>query len=118
MHRPLPVAREENDRQQIQETLGQTRPAVFGRAPRPGMMLDRQFADPESLGAGQDRCEAVQFAVETDRRCDLAAVGLEATIEVVQWHAGGHTNGPVEDLARCCFTEWILATLLPAGNEI
>src|SRR3954464_6847380 len=53
VHWTLTVLGQEVDRKEIEETLGQARPAVFRLAPGAGVMLDRNFGNAEALGIGQ-----------------------------------------------------------------
>jgi hypothetical protein len=115
---PLAVLGQEGDGQEVEEALDQPRPAVLGLAPGARVVLDGDLGDQEALGVGEDRSEPVELAVEADGLGDVAPVGLEAAVEVVQLDAGDSADGPVEELARECLAERVLPLLLPAGGEV
>ena len=114
----MPVLGQEDDRQQIEKTFDEPAPTVFGLAPGPGMVTDRDLANPETLSMGQDRSKAVQLTVEAQRVGHLSPVRLVATVEVVERDTRGQADGAVEDLARQGLAERVLAALLPAGYQI
>src|SRR5690606_8073518 len=118
MHWSLAITCDEDHREQVEETLCESAPAVLAGAPLTGVVLYRQFGDLESLGMRKDWCEPVQLAIEANALRDFAAIRLEATIEIVQLHAGGVAHRPVKDLAREGLAQRILATLFPSGNEV
>ena len=68
MLRPLAEARQEFNRQQIEEPLDEAADAVLGMAEAARPVLDDDLADLEAAGGGQHRDEAVQLAVEADLR--------------------------------------------------
>ena len=60
----------------------------------------------------------MHLAVDLDRLDHLAAVGLQAAVEVVQADARRGTCRPVEELARPPLADRVVALLLPARNQV
>ena len=63
-----------------------------------GMMLDRNFADGESLAARQYRNVPVQLAIQSDLSQNFSSIDLEPAIEIVQIDLGHLPRYPVEEL--------------------
>ncbi len=69
---------------QVEQPLDEPGDAVLRPAEPPGAVVDDDLADAEAAGVGQHRDEPVQLAVDADLVEDLAAIGLEAAVVVVQ----------------------------------
>ena len=70
------------------------------------------------LLVGEHGDEAVQLAVEHEAAHDLAAVGLEAAVHVVQAEPRHPARDPVEELRRDAARERIAPPRLPARDEV
>src|ERR1041385_905799 len=81
-------------------------------------MVHRSLADAEAAPVRERRQEAVQLAVDLERVDDLAAVELEAAVEVVQAHAGDRAGHGVEQLRGPALRDGVPPLDLPAGDEV
>ena len=63
-------------------------------------VIDRDLADPPASLGAQDRDESVELAVEVERADAVAAIGLEAAVEVMQVDPGDPGRYAVEQLRR------------------
>ena len=68
MQRPVAVAADERDGQQVEEAAQVALEPVARAAVLAGPVVDRQLGDPEAAVVGQHRDEAVQLAVERGAR--------------------------------------------------
>ncbi len=118
-HRSLREARDEHDGHEVQEAAevafqSELRPAV-----EPGAMVDHLLLDLRvALPLREERDVAVELAVDVDAPDDVRAVRLDATVEVVQRDATGHTGDPVEELRWEALLPRIVALLLPPAHEV
>jgi hypothetical protein len=78
----------------------------------------RRCATRSSLLRGDDRDVAVQLTVDVHGLDDLAPIGLETTVEVVQRDSGRLADGPVEEPGRQRLACRVLSALLPARDQI
>ena len=101
--RPLGVALEEADQDQVEHDVERPAQAVLGLAGGAGPVVDDLLGDPRPLPGGEDRDEPVHLAVEPDAFEHPAAIGLQRAAEVVQRDARdpGHqaVGDPRGDLA-------------------
>src|SRR5262245_31804786 len=81
-------------------------------------MCDGNLGDAEAALMREDGDEAMQLAVELDVVEQLAAVRLEAAVDVVQLDASGRADHAVEDARRKRLGPRVQARILPPGNEI
>ena len=70
-------------REQIEETFQVATGAKFGSAELARAMLDGNFGDTKAASGGEDRHEAMEFAVETHFVENFATIGFHAAIVVV-----------------------------------
>ena len=115
---PVLVAAEEEHREQVEVAAHVALPAVLGAAGGAAAVAHLDLGDPEAGLRGDHRDVPVQLAVDDDRVDHIAAVGLEAAVEVVQRDAGRLAHRPVEEARRQRLVEGVLAALLPAGHEV
>ncbi|MEZ4504900.1 MAG: hypothetical protein R2848_03300 [Thermomicrobiales bacterium] len=113
VHGALAVVGQEENGDEVEESLEEPFQTVLGFAPRARVMLDRQFGDSKPLCGRKHGREPMQLAVDADGVGDFAAIRLEATVEVVELDAGNGAHRPVEELARRCLAPGILAVLFP-----
>ena len=85
---------------------------------RPAPMADLDLGDAKPSRVRQDRDETVQLAVDADLAQHLAAVKLEPAIVVVQAAAGQRADHPVEDPAGIDLVPGVVASLLPAADDV
>ena len=88
MLRPVPIAAQEEHREQVEIAAHVAPPAVLGVARHAPAVGDLLLGDPEAGVVGQHGDVAMQLAVYVDALDDHAAVDLEAAVEVVQLQAG------------------------------
>ena len=69
---------------QVEEAVDEARRAELALAEAARAVVHRHLADAEAAPVRERRHEAVQLAVDLDRLDHLAAVELEAAVEVVQ----------------------------------
>ncbi len=100
VQRPVPVAADERDGEQVEEAAQVALEAVARAAVLARAVVDRQLGDAEAAVVREHGDEAVQLAVEPQALHDLGAVGLEAAVQVVQAQPGDAAGDPVEDLRR------------------
>ena len=118
VQRPVAVAADERDGQQVEEAADValdpvTRTAVLART-----VVDRQLGDAVAPVVREHRDEAVQLAVQPQPLHDLGPVGLQPAVEVVQAQAGDAAGDPVEDLRRDAPRERVAPLRLPAADEV
>ncbi len=118
MLRSLVKTGQKTDGQQIQKTLGQSRPSVFGLAPGSGAVIHSDFADSVSVGGGQDRDKPMHFAVQFDVIKNLSPVDLEATVVIVEFDPGQPADQFVEHFRRQGFADRIVANFFPTADQI
>ena len=83
------------------------------------LVMDNLFPDAGKSGLlGQHRDVAVHFAVEVDGFDDLAAVGFQSAVEIVQGEPGGPSGDPVVQFGREGLRERVVAFLFPAGDQV
>ena len=111
--------RHEQHGDQIQVAFHGTFEAELRAAVFAGVVLDDLFADTAEPGLlRQNRNETVHLAVDLDRLDNLAAVGLQPAVEIVEFDAGDPARRPVEEFARPAFADRVAALLLPAGYQV
>ncbi len=119
IHRRAAEMRHEQHGDQIQVAFHGTFEAELRAAVFAGVVLDDLFADTAEPGLlRQNRNETVHLAVDLDRLDDLAAVGLQPAVEIVEFDAGDPARRPVEEFARPAFADRVAALLLPAGYQV
>ena len=83
------------------------------------VFLDDLFADSSAPGLlGQNRNDTVHLAIDVDRVDDLAAGGLQAPVELVQFVAVYPARRPLEGFRRAAFAERVAAPRLPCGYQV
>src|SRR5690242_12850490 len=97
---PITESCEEPHGDEVEKALGKAAKAILGSTVLPPAMVDDQFTDLEAACVGQDRNEAVQFAIELHFPEDFGPVCLHAAVVVVQFHTGDAPDQPVEDATR------------------
>ena len=61
----------------------------------------------------------MHFAVDLDVLYDVAAIGLQSAVEVVQVADAAHPSGrSIEELCGKCLRQRVIALLLVAGNQV
>ena len=88
VQRPMAVAADERDGQEVEEPAQVALDAVARAAVLARAVVDGQLGDAVAAVVREHRDEAVQLAVEAQAVDDLGAVGLEPAVHVVQAHAG------------------------------
>src|SRR5450759_3005806 len=118
MLRAVLVATEKEHREKVEIAAKVALPAVLGLAGRARPVTDRLLGDAKARLRGHDGDVAVLLAVDMDRVHHVAAVGLEAAVEVVQGDPRGAPHRPVEEARGDGLVERVLAALLPARDQV
>ncbi len=112
------IAAQEHHREQIEVAAHVALPPVLGAAGRAAAVAHLDLGDLEAGLGGDHGDVAMELPVDRDGLDDLAPVGLEAAVEVVQRDPGRLAHGPVEEARRQRLVERILAPLFPAGYQV
>src|SRR5262249_26846984 len=118
VERPVAVAADERDRQQVEEAADVPLDAVARAAVLPRAMVDGELGGAEAAVVREHRDETVKLAVKAHPVYDLGAVGLEAAVHVVEAEARDAAGHPVEDSRGNTPPERVSTTRLPAGDEV
>ncbi len=110
----------EHDGHEVEVAVDEAVHAKFGDAELTFAVLDDFLADVgEASPFGDDGDVAVHLAVDFDGFDDVAAIGFETAVEVVEFDAAEHARGAVEELGRDVFGKFgVVAFLLPTGDEV
>ena len=84
MLRPLPIARDEFDRNQVQQAFYDSSGSVLAVAMLTWTVVDGDLSDAKPSGRSQNWHKAMQFAIEPNFLQDVLSVALEPTVVVVQ----------------------------------
>ena len=106
------------DGQEIEESLDESGDPILGAAELARAVVHDDLGDLEASLVGQDGDEAVELAVERDLVEDLAAIGLEAAVVVVELAAGQAADEPVEDPAGADLVPGVVPGPLPAADDV
>src|SRR5512135_2917021 len=90
----------EKDREEIEKTLPESGQAELGFPVSAGPVLDGEFADPESIPLGKYGEEAVEFSVDVEVLDDIAPVGFQAAVEVVDFDSCQQADDEIEQAGR------------------
>src|SRR4029453_17216842 len=118
MKRAMSIAAHEPDGHEVEEATQVALDAVVGPPVLPRSVVDRQLGDAISAVVGQYREEAMELAVDPQVSRDLASVGLQAAVHVVQAEARHSPDDAVEDARGQSAGERIPPPGLPAGDEV
>ena len=120
MHRAVAELGDEIDGQQVEVTANETAQTKLAAAVFPLLMMHHLFAYmTETVHLGDDRDITVHLAIHLDVFHHLVAIGLKATVEVVQLDARHAPCGPVEELRWDVFHQLGVVThFLPARYKV
>ena len=118
-HRAAREPRQVQDRDQVQEPSEVALEPELGHAVDAGPVVHDLLLDAAvALPLGQQRDVAVQLAVDPDGFHDLAAVRLDARVEVMQRDARHPAGDLVEELGRDALFPRVVAPTLPPAHQI
>ena len=114
----LQVLHDEEHFEEVEQAAHKAQGAELTGAILPRVVLHGLLDHAEAAPVGQHGDEAVKLAVEGQLRRDLAPIGLEAAIDIMQRQARRAGHDPVEDARRQRLAAWIAALLLPARHHV
>ena len=118
MKGPCDIASGKQDGEQIEKSFEKSPRSEFCLAKFSGPVLNDNLADPEPLPVRKGRNVAVQLALDVDTFHNIAAVRFQSAVGVMNFHSCHYARHEIEELRRNRFRDWVVAFLLPSGNNI
>ena len=119
VHRRSPEMGHEQHRDEVEVSLDRALESELRMPVLAGVVVDDLLADAAESGLlGKNRNETVHLPVDLDRLHDLAPIGLQPAVEVVEPDARDAAGRPVEELARPPLADRVAAFLFPPRDQV
>ena len=111
--------RNETDSHQVEQTVRKSLESKLAHPIGTRVVRDHLLANlVEARRFGKHRNVTVHFALDFNGFHHVPTIALQATVEIVQMNAADLSRGPIVELRRNGFAQWVVTFLLPSTHQV